>query len=131
MLPTLPNVKKIQMKTGKLKVFISINLISVLTIQGDDQFPAKLSTVHGEVPRMQRLSLTKSQAIQHFFIVSKLSCNLSTRAKYSKTLKRTFSKKHSKIEEENDIFYSISLKYTTQDYSYKNQMFLRLKYMPA
>ena len=29
------------------------------------------------------------------------------------------------------MFYSISLKYTTQAQSYKNQKFLRLKYMPA
>ena len=28
-------------------------------------------------------------------------------------------------------FYSVLLKYTTQAHSYKNQMFLRLKYMPA
>ena len=66
-----------------------------------------------------------------FLIVSKLSRNLSSRAKYSKALKRTYSKKHNKIEEENYIFYSISLKYTKRAHSYKNQMFLRLKYMPA
>ena len=41
------------MKTGKLKVFISMNLILVLTIKGDGQFPAKLNTVDGEVARMQ------------------------------------------------------------------------------
>ena len=38
MLPTLPNVKNFSMKTGKLKVFISMNLILVLTIKGDGQF---------------------------------------------------------------------------------------------
>ena len=44
---------------------------------------------------------------------------------------RTFVKKYSKIKEENDIFYSISLKYTTQARSNKNQMFIGLKYIPA
>ena len=29
------------------------------------------------------------------------------------------------------FFYCMSLKYTTQTYSYKNHVFLRLKYMPA
>ena len=38
------------------------------------------------------------------FIVSKLSRNSSTRALYSKTLKRTYIEKHSKIEDENDNF---------------------------
>ena len=37
-------------------------------------------------------------------------------------------KKHSKIEEDNDIFYAVSLKYKTQAHS---QMFLGLKYMLA
>ena len=41
------------MKTGKLKVYISTNLISALTNKGDDQFPAKLNTAFGEVARMQ------------------------------------------------------------------------------
>ena len=53
MLPTLPNVKIFRMKTGKLKVFISMNLMSALTNKDDDQFPAKLNTAHGEVARMQ------------------------------------------------------------------------------
>ena len=41
------------MKTGKLKVFISINLMSALTNKDDDQFSAKLNTAHGEVAHMQ------------------------------------------------------------------------------
>ena len=53
MLPTLPNVKIFRMTTGKLKVFISMNLMSALTIKDDDQFPAKLNTAHEEVARMQ------------------------------------------------------------------------------
>ena len=53
MLPTLPNVKNFQMKTGKLKVYISTNFMSALTNKGDDQFPAKLNIAFGEVARMQ------------------------------------------------------------------------------
>ena len=53
LLPTLPNVKNFQMKTGKLIVFISVNLISTLTNKDDGQFPAKLNTAHGEVAHMQ------------------------------------------------------------------------------
>ena len=41
------------MKTGKLKVFITMNLMSALTNKDDDQFPAKLNTALGEVARMQ------------------------------------------------------------------------------
>ena len=41
------------MKTGKLKVFISVNLISALTNKDDGQFPTKLNRVHGEVAHMQ------------------------------------------------------------------------------
>ena len=41
------------MKTEKLRVFISENLISALTNKDDDQFPAKLNTAHGEVAHMQ------------------------------------------------------------------------------
>ena len=41
------------MKTGKLRVFISVNPILALTNKDDDQFPAKLNTAHGEVAHMQ------------------------------------------------------------------------------
>ena len=41
------------MKTGKLKAFISMNLMSALNNKDDDQFPAKLNTAHGEVAHMQ------------------------------------------------------------------------------
>ena len=41
------------MKTEKLRVFISENLLSALTHKDDDQFPAKLNTAHGEVAHMQ------------------------------------------------------------------------------
>ena len=41
------------MKTEKLRVFISENLISALTNKDDDQFPAELNTAHGEVAHMQ------------------------------------------------------------------------------
>ena len=41
------------MKTGKLIVFISVNLISALTNKDDGQFPAKLNRAHGEVAHMQ------------------------------------------------------------------------------
>ena len=41
------------MKTEKLRVFISENLISALTNKDDDQFPAKLNRAHGEVAHMQ------------------------------------------------------------------------------
>ena len=41
------------MKTGKLKVFISVNLISALTNKDDGQFPTKLNRAHGEVAHMQ------------------------------------------------------------------------------
>ena len=47
LLPTLPN------ENGEIKSIYIMNLISVLTILGDDQFPAKLNTVHGEVAHMQ------------------------------------------------------------------------------
>ena len=47
LLPTLPN------ENGEIKNIYIMNLISVLTILGDDQFPAKLNTVHGEVAHMQ------------------------------------------------------------------------------
>ena len=41
------------MKTGKLKVFISVNLISALTNKDDGQFLAKLNRAHGEVAYIQ------------------------------------------------------------------------------
>ena len=41
------------MKTGKLKAFRSMNLMSALTNKDDDQFPAKLNTAHVEVAHMQ------------------------------------------------------------------------------
>ena len=41
------------MKTEKLKVFISVNLISALTNKDDGQFLAKLNRAHGEVAHMQ------------------------------------------------------------------------------
>ena len=44
---------------------------------------------------------------------------------------REHTLKKKKIEEKMIFFYSMSLKYTTQTYSYKNHVFLRLKYMPA
>ena len=47
LLPTLPN------ENGEVKSIYIMNLISVLTILGDNQFPAKLNTVHGEVAHMQ------------------------------------------------------------------------------
>ena len=40
-------------------------------------------------------------------------------------------KNTAKLRRKMMIFYSISLKYTTQAHNNKNQMFLRLKYMPA
>ena len=42
------------------------------------------------------------------------------------TMKNTVKLRRKRI-----YFYSVLLKYTTQAYSYKNQMFLGLKYMPA
>ena len=54
LLSTLQNKKKnFQMKTGKLKVFISVNLISALTNKNNGQFLAKLNGAHGEVAHMQ------------------------------------------------------------------------------
>ena len=41
------------MKTGKLRVSISVNLISALINKDDGQFPAKLNRAFGEVVRMQ------------------------------------------------------------------------------
>ena len=41
------------MKTGKLRVFISVNLISALTNKDDGQFLAKLNRAYGEVAHMQ------------------------------------------------------------------------------
>ena len=40
-------------------------------------------------------------------------------------------KKRPKLGRKMIFFYSISLKHTTQAHSYKNRMFLRLKYTPA
>ena len=59
----------------------------------------------------------------------KVTCNSSKKSIIQWT--GGLLKKRNKIEEENDIFYYLSLKYTTQAHSYKNQMFLRLKYKPA
>ena len=39
--------------SGKLKVFISVNLMSALTNKDDRQFSAKLNRAYGEVARMQ------------------------------------------------------------------------------
>ena len=39
MLPTLPNVKKFPDENGEIKSIYIMNLISVLTLKGDDVFP--------------------------------------------------------------------------------------------
>ena len=90
-------------------------------------------TAHVEVARMQidcrgRNSGNSALVFQH---LSFQSYHVIHQQEHNTVDWRTFVKKYSKIKEENDIFYSLSLKYTTQARSYKNQMFLRLKYKPA
>ena len=41
------------MKALKLRVFISVNLMSALTNKDDRQFSAKLNRAYGEVARIQ------------------------------------------------------------------------------
>ena len=45
--------EKFPNESGKLKVFISVNLMSALTKKDDLQFPARLNRAYGEVARMQ------------------------------------------------------------------------------
>ena len=45
--------EKFPNESGKLKVFISVNLMSALTNKDDGQFLAKLNRAHGEVAHMQ------------------------------------------------------------------------------
>ena len=40
-------------ESGKLRVFISVNLMSALTNKDDRQFSAKLNRAYGEVARIQ------------------------------------------------------------------------------
>ena len=47
------NVKNFPNESGKLKVFISVNLMSALTNKDDLQFPARLNRACGEVAHMQ------------------------------------------------------------------------------
>ena len=70
------------------------------------QFPAKLNTAHGEVARMQidcrrRNSGNSALVFQH---LSFQSYNLIHQQEHNTVDWRTFVKKYSKIEEENDIF---------------------------
>ena len=45
--------EKFPNENGKLKVLISMNLMSALTNKDDRQFSAKLNRAYGEVARMQ------------------------------------------------------------------------------
>ena len=124
------------MKTGKLEVFISMTLMSALTNKNDGQFPAKIKqSSWGSCTYANRLSLTKSQAIQHFFFQHlSFQSNHVIHQQELNTLKhrREHTVKNTvKLRRKMIYFYSVLLKYTTQAHSYKNQMFLRLKYMPA
>ena len=75
------------------------------------------------------------QGIQHFFpafIVSKYNTKYKVQYKEHNTVDwRTFVKNTAKLRRKMIFSYSISLKYTTQARSNKNQMFLGLKYIPA
>ena len=97
------------------------------------QFPAKLNTAHGEVARMQidcrrRNSGNSALVFQH---LSFQSYNLIHQQEHNTVDWRTFVKNTAKLRRKMIFFYSISLKYTTQARSNKNQMFLGLKYIPA
>ena len=89
----------------------------------------------GSCTYANRLSLTKSQAIQEFFFqyLSFQSYHVIQQQELNtlKHWREPYIEKHSKIEEKMIFFYSMSLKYTTQAHSYKNHVFLGLKYMPA
>ena len=97
------------------------------------QFPAKLNTAHGEVARMQidcrrRNSGNSALFFQH---LSFQSYNFIHQQEHNTVDWRTFVKNTAKLRRKMIFSYSISLKYTTQARSNKNQMFLGLKYKPA